>query len=612
MSNTKLNLNLVDGKNSELDIFTDDLNFIVLESKENSDTAEFETIEIKENVKASTPTFKEESFDMDECFVCLGYNETLNYVWSNFKNCLFAISPKDFNKNVLTNCFGSEFIFNNYSETKVGRNGELQSFTDYGALSNDIVNGCQKAGVYTQDKQKGKGVWLASNGEIVVNSDTVFHTSKTNSLNLSRIQKDATYIYKGSLGINKDSPEATKKDLELVKELINTFKFSNKPTEVNLMLGFIGQCFTSGVWNWLAHAYLFGEAGSGKTTLLNSLKHLLGNNGMYFDGGSSEAGVRQKIGINTCACLIDETEPERGRVENHLAMFRGASSGTTIVRGTTDQTGTEFTLKFTGLLAGVIPVELRQADKGRFIQFKLLRLSEEDNKNLSSDIKLLMNDQERLSLLGKKVQMFIINNYDKINKARKEFRDLIILKSDARLADTYSTIIALSYVLQMLDTPYEEYIETFDMEEKSRELTAAKDHDELLELLMTYEISNQDNRDKMSVINYIYNAYYSYKANLISEFKTYNSDLGKYGIRVLDSDKLEILFDSTRPQLKEVLLKTRFSGGNIREVLSRLDGVEVLNEPKAIGGVQKRNCLKITLSEDKYSFDKYAKLRNMK
>jgi hypothetical protein len=88
--------------------------------------------------------------------------------------------------------------------------------------------------------------------------------------------------------------------------------------------------------------------------------------------------------------------------------------------------------------------------------------------------------------------------------------------------------------------------------------------------------------------------------------------LGKYGIRVLDSDKLEILFDSTRPQLKEVLLKTRFSGGNIREVLSRLDGVEVLNEPKAIGGVQKRNCLKITLSEDKYSFDKYAKLRNMK
>lgn len=549
------------------------------------------------------------NFQNENGFVCLGYNEQTNYVWSNFKNCLFAITPKDFNKNVLTNCFGSEFIFLNYSETKEGKNG-VQTFINYSSLTDDIVNGCQQAGVYTQDKQKGKGVWLSKNNHLVINSDTVFSTD--DKFNGSRIQKDSTYIFKGSLGISKYDTEATSSDLKTLKDIISTFRFSNKENEVNLMLGYIGQGFTSGVWSWLAHGYLFGEAGSGKSTLLNVLKNVFGGNAITFDGSSSEAGIRQKIGINTCVCLVDETEPEIGRVESHLAMFRGASSGTTVVKGTTDQNGTEFTLKFSGLLAGVIPVDLRQADKGRFLQFKLLQLTEEDKLNLTDEMKLLMNDSEKLNKLGNRIQMFIINNYEYIKAVRTQVRDLIILNSDARLADTYSTVIALSYVMQQETMNMETYLKAFQLEEKGNEYKASKDHDELFELMMTYEISNQDNKDKMNMINYIYNAYYSYKNRNIIDFKTYNSDLGKYGIRVLDSDKLEILIDTTRSSLKEVLAKTRFNGGNIKEVLSRLSGVEVIAEPKMVGGVQKRNCLKITLSEDKFNYAKYEELRLMK
>jgi hypothetical protein len=549
-------------------------------------------------------------------FVCLGYNDSQNYVWSNFKNCLFVLSPKDLSKNYLINCFGSRFLNNNYTEV-IGNGRFAKVDVNYEKLANDIINGCQKAGIYSPDKQKGKGVWLNQNGHLVINSDEVFSTDP--KFNNSRIQKDATYIYKGSLGITAKSPEATLEDRKQLLQLLDTFKFANKPTETNLMLGFIGQGFTTGAWEWIAHAYTFGEAGSGKSTILKMLRDLWGSNGFYTDGGSSEAGIRQKIGNNTLVVQIDETEPDRKKVDGHLGMFRGASSGTTVLKGTTDQSGTEFTLKFAGLLAGVIPVELRQADKGRFLQFKLLPLNDEDKKKISKDMKLLMNNAEKLTELGKKIQMYIINRFHEIDKVRKEVRDLIILNNSARLADTYSTVIALSYMLQKgfhikndnnEEITIEDFLSLFDIDEKSKELSEAKDHDEMFELLMTREISNGDNKDKMSIINYIYNAHYSYKNSKSHEFKEYNSILGKYGIRVLDSINLELLIDPTRQGLKELLAKSRFESGNIKEVLLRLSGVEIIYEPKMVGGVQKRNCVKVALNQDKFNYKKYEELRD--
>lgn len=566
--------------------------------------------EIKEELK------KEEQEMKKMGFICLGYNDSSNYVWSNFKNCLFVLSPKDLTKNYLINCFGSEFIDMNYSEVKgMGKYSKVE--INYEKLANDIINGCQQAGIYSSDKQKGRGVWINSKGNLVINSDTVFSNDK--DFDNSRIQKDATYIYKGSLGIKKDSKEATLEDRKLLIDSISTFKFANKPTETNLMIGFIGQGFTTGAWDWIAHSYVFGEAGSGKSTMLKYLRDLWGQNGFYTDGGSSEAGIRQKIGNNTLVVQIDETEPDRKKVDAHLGMFRGASSGTTVLKGTTDQSGTEFTLKFAGLLAGVIPVELRQADMGRFLQFKLLPLTDEDKKNISKEMKLLINDSERLNELGKKIQMYLINRFNDINRIRKEVRDLIILGNSARLADTYSTVIALSYVLQKElhikndnneEISVEDFLSTFDIDEKSKELSASKDHDEMFELLMTKEIANGDNKDKMSIINYVYNAFYNYKNGKSNEFKEYNGILGKYGIRVLDSISLQIIIDPTRQGLKELLSKSRFESGNIREVLLRLSGVEVINEPKMIGGVQKRNCIKLNINQDKFNYKKYEELRD--
>lgn len=546
----------------------------------------------------------------DSGFICLGYNESTNYVWSNFKNCLFALTPKDFTKIVLINCFGSEFIETNYSEVK--GNGKFSRVeVNYEKLSNDIINGCQKAGIYTSDKQKGKGVWLSKDGKVIINSEEIFSTDS--SFNGSRIQKDATYIYKGTLGINKDSPEATTEELDLLFNLLNSYNFANKPEEVLLALGFLGQGFTTGLWSWLAHGYIFGEAGSGKSTLLKAMSKIWGENSIYKDGGTTEAYIRQKVGINTCVVAIDETEPERGRVEGHLSLFRGASDGSSIGRGTQSQTAVEYTLKFSGLLAGVIPVELRQADKGRIIPFKLLPLTDEDKKNIPNEIKLLLKDEDRLNELGKKVQMYLINNYAYISAVRNEIRNLIILSDISdRVSDTYSTIIALSYVLRKETCSFEDYLKIFNLQDKNEQLKGSKDHDEMFEEIMTYEIADKDNKDKMSIINYIYNAFYCFKHNNIVEFKQFNADLGKYGIRVLDSDKLEILIDSSRSSLKDILNKTRFNNGNIKEVLSRLSGVEIIAEPKMIGGVQKRNTIKITLNQDKYNYSKYEELRKIK
>lgn len=538
-------------------------------------------------------------------YVALGYFGENNFIWSNFKQQLFAVDGNKLKKHNLINMLGNAFIVANYTDS----NDKGAEFVNYDRLASEIVNKCAEKGIYNFDMQKGAGVWSTKDNELIINSSKVWSTGEFNG---SRIQKDGVYVYSKCLGLTKNTDIATQQDVNTAYALIKSFNWERGEQDAKLFFGYILHCYLTGAINWRSHAYVSGEGGSGKSTLQSITHKLLGKNAILIDGQSSEAGIRQKIKNDACAILIDESEASERKMLNILNMFRSASSGSTVLKGTSDQNGTDFTLRFSGLLTGIIPVTFNQADNGRFLKLTLQPFDR--NSTANSDLKLLMTDYETLNELGKRLQMLMISKFKNLLNINKIVRRELTKNSSERYADTFGILLSTSYIA-FNDSEDEQniidYVNSFDFDDE-KERATHKDHDEMLENILDKTIQDE-NGVKATVIDVIYMAYYAFKKERnIVDFKTYNAALGNYGIRVLDEDTLNLLIDTSRSSLRSLLRGTRFETGDVAQVLKRVKNTKVISEPKSIGGVQKRNCIRIELDSSKYNFNKYVELIKLK
>ena len=107
-----------------------------------------------------------------------------------------------------------------------------------------------------------------------------------------------------------------------------------------------------GALKWRPHIWITGAAGSGKSTIqrdfCGALLHGLSE---YYNGDSSEAGIRQFLKSDAIPVLIDElesnNEAERRRVEGVTGMVRKSSSETQAktAKGTSSGDGMHFMIR---------------------------------------------------------------------------------------------------------------------------------------------------------------------------------------------------------------------------------------------------------------------------
>ena len=310
--------------------------------------------------------------------------------------------------------------------------------------------------------------------------------------------------------------------------------------------------------------------------------------------------------------MIDEGEASESKIYKTLNMFRSASSGATALRGTSDQKGIDYTLRFCGLLTGIIPIQFNQADNGRFLKLELEPLTKEKKEQVSDEDKKMFYNEAKLRELGHKMQKFMVANYKELLEINEIVRSLIIEKTESdRYAATFGIIVSCSYLaLEYNGTidfdSIKKYVDEFDFTEEVQR-SKVKDHEELLENILIREVFD-DFGKSVSVLHHIFKTYYAFKVSKqIKDFKHFNSMLGRYGMRVVDdTDDIKLLVDTSRNTIRSLLKGTRFEKGDIFQMLKRVNGAEVVNEAKSIGGVQKRNCIQITLDQKVYNFKKYA------
>lgn len=540
-------------------------------------------------------TKEREERELKEGFIPLGYNGQVNYVWTKYKNTIVEFTSKDLNKNFLLSNFGFTFAFAEFGYIDEKHNKKIN--TD--KFIEKITNDCVKAGIYNFDKQKGAGVYKdpKDKNHLIINTKDIWGTNP--EFENKRIVDKVIYEQCLDLEIQKNTKQATKEDINEAMETIESFNFVHKK-QSKLLFGWIGSCFLVGDLNWRTHTNITAPRGSGKSLIQELIKNMLGNFAILGDGESTEAGIRQHIKNNHLAILLDEAEADGQRLAKILTMLRGASSGSKIMKGTTDGKGTKFELKIQGLITGVVPPALSETDSSRFLRLEM-------KAKEKTEMKALLKDADRQKEIGRGIAMCLINNYKLFKDVCKMTRSFVLdIATESRYADTYTVPIATSFFLLHLYDDLKNVKTLFNKEASAQEkLNIKKIESKIKKFIENLELNDdldsKDNKEeeyffnellkteindsvgKYSIIELLRGLYKG--KNKEEENRNVENLLGRYGIK-FNKEELKLFIDTKSLNLKHLLKNERYKNADLMFILKRIEGSEIIKDRTVIGGVR--------------------------
>lgn len=228
---------------------------------------------------------------------------------------------------------------------------------------------------------------------------------------------------------------------ERVHAILEEWLFQDKAASRLLLLGMIGQMFIPGALNWRAHVWLTGPTAAGKSLLQKLIRAILGDWCVESED-ASEAGVRQRLGIDALAVLLDEQEPdesgERAKMMIHLA--RKSSSGSTIIRGSADHKAQEFTGRSAFLFSSILHSPLQGQDRNRIVIMPMEQIP--DGKK---EPKI---DFAEWREIGRRLHRRVVDQWPRFDRTLQAYRTEIFRVGYAgRWQDTYGTLLAFADML---------------------------------------------------------------------------------------------------------------------------------------------------------------------
>jgi putative DNA primase/helicase len=306
----------------------------------------------------------------------LGYDSGHYYYLSPMTGQIEVLARKSHTKHELIGIADLQWYWRLGDQYK-NKDGNLK----WDEVGNLLKGWCSDMGVYNPDKARGRGAWL----------DTHIHTGEVravmnlgnwllvNGESLPLLLPGSVYIYEAARPLKYvEAPPLTKEQAGEVAELCKLFSWE-KPIYGTLMAGWLAVAPICGALFWRPAIWVTGGSGSGKSTLEALIvKPLLGDIGLFLKGGTTEAGVRQKLGRDARPLLFDEAEAEsqksKGTLQGLLELNRQSSSegGAEIIKGTQNQTGAKtYHVKSCFSFSSINPTLDHMADENRMSVLEL-------------------------------------------------------------------------------------------------------------------------------------------------------------------------------------------------------------------------------------------------
>jgi putative DNA primase/helicase len=235
------------------------------------------------------------------------------------------------------------------------------------AAQNWIIQTAYKAGVFRADMIRGRGAWMDKSRLIIHAGQYLLADGKLEELN----EGDNDYIYEQAPILDLGGGAASENEVKNLNSLVSMLPFANVNDSI-LLMGWCALAPICGVLHWRPHLWITGGAGTGKSWVLkNIIRQLLTGVCLEVQGDTSEAGVRQALGIDALPVVFDEaeatTQNENAKIQSVLGLMRSASAddGGMIMKGTKDGVAKKFTIRSMFAFASIGVSLEKQSDRSR-------------------------------------------------------------------------------------------------------------------------------------------------------------------------------------------------------------------------------------------------------
>ena len=453
-------------------------------------------------------------------------------------------------------------------------------------------------GIYDPNRIRGRGAWI-DNGRMVFHHGAYLTVDGTKTA-IPNIKSAYVYPMGKSFVEPSDDSMTAKEGLWLlsVAEMVRW----RAAGSAALMAGWTMLAPICGALKWRPHIWLTGAAGSGKSTIQRDFcAALLNGVACYYNGDSSEAGIRQDLKSDAIPVLIDEIESnndtERRRVEGIIGMVRKSSSETQArtAKGTTTGDGLHFMVRSMFCLSSINVNLPGKADIDRLTKLVIKQPAVDGEAHwakLADELYKITSDQN----ISRRLLARALSMMPTIQASIVVFTKAAAAKfGTQRHGDQYGTLLAGCWCLTHDTVPTmadaESLLSRYDWNEHT------EDHDEddatdALKSVMNAKIRMPGSIGDLTVFELVQEATIDHRTGRVEQNDA-DAALRRHGIRVESSGHL--LFGTSVTNLKS-LLRDASCSTDIRGQLLRLKEATRWNDKtvKFNGIVSK--CVSVPLS----------------
>jgi hypothetical protein len=221
---------------------------------------------------------------------------------------------------------------------------------------------------FDPDVIRGRGAWRNSDHSVCFHDGAYTLNKKDDSkIYLRKTKKD--------LGLTGDVV-----DYDVTDKIAYTVRKMSFETNVDCerFLGWTVLAPFCGALPWRPALLLTGESGSGKSTAIDRIVRPIAMPEIFSGGESTEAGIRQRIGVDASAIVIEEAETDtpkkKMRREDIFSLMRQSTSDNAprVAKGTTSQKSILFSMRSIFLFAAISPEVESVADDNRIFRVNMV------------------------------------------------------------------------------------------------------------------------------------------------------------------------------------------------------------------------------------------------
>lgn len=305
-----------------------------------------------------------------------------------------------------------------------------------------LLKAAAKRGTFDpSERVRGRGAWDV-NGALLWHAGDALYRVNQGRLEAMPPGEIDDLFYPARPKIMRPWPMAVapaESPAQAIFKALTTWSFERKAFDAVLIVGGIGCMIAGGALPFRPHMAFMGDFGVGKTALMNLVQAVVGS-ALHRTGNTSEAGIRQRLGLDCMPVAIDEFEAtaDNSRAKQIIDLARISYDGARLWRGGADHKGVEFQARSSFFCNGIQLPPMGSADRSRFA---IVNLGKIDAKRMGEPPVI---DGEA----GRQILRALMDTWGEMRRVLDGWRTVLRAAGlTDRAQNTYGTLFAVAQLL---------------------------------------------------------------------------------------------------------------------------------------------------------------------